>query len=46
MKAVGSLEYVAEIVARLHAKLLDTLDLVEAEMGRNKRLRIFLLNLN
>lgn len=45
MKSAGSLDYVAEITTRLHNKILETLDLVEAEMGRNKKMRIFVISL-
>ncbi|KAL4925985.1 bifunctional terpene synthase/polyprenyl synthetase family protein [Aspergillus undulatus] len=43
MKEAGSLSYTKQILDELFDAMLETLDNVEAKLGQNKKLRIFLL---
>ncbi|KAL4902928.1 hypothetical protein BDW74DRAFT_169205 [Aspergillus multicolor] len=43
MKEVGSLTHTKEVLDGLFAAMLETLDKLEANLGANKKLRIFLL---
>lgn len=43
MQRTGSLEHTLEVLDRLFESMMSTLDAVEGEMGRNRKLRCFML---
>jgi geranylgeranyl diphosphate synthase type 3 len=43
MKEVGSLNYTMNLLEELFSAMIAALDTVEAKLGLNKKLRIFLL---